>query len=470
MTTATAAQQVEVAAPSTTTWTNGPYQLIATSLPLSEIEPGTRFREDYNDGGELENSIREHGVLQSLLVYERPGDKYLLLAGGRRLHAATSAGLETVPVLIATRALSELEIRTIELIENLHRRALSFEEDLKLKREIHRLQQEIHGKAVGGAKDKTGWSMDDTAKLLGVSKGLISQDLKLAEAMDKLPELRGMKDKSQAKKVLDSLVKNYVQEEKAKEYAQQMQSDDGPKKKLCDAYIIGDFFERVVALPDNSFDFVEVDPFYGIELLDLYAKRCGGATAYTRENYTDVPAEVYEWYIRETMRECYRVMADNSWGICWFAMEPWFEPTFRAIRDAGFFARRVPGFWVQPSGAAYNANLLLASAVDSFFYFRKGQTVLNNPGTTNAFLCGLVHPSRKIHPTERPVELYMQIIPTFAGPGSRMFVPFVGSGNQLLAAANLQINAVGFDLCADFKNGFTIRVNEGDFGMYRSFK
>jgi DNA modification methylase len=51
-----------------------------------------------------------------------------------------------------------------------------------------------------------------------------------------------------------------------------------------------------------------------------------------------------------------------------------------------------------------------------------------------------------------------------------MFVPFVGSGNQLLAAANLQISAIGYDLCADYKNGFVIRVNEGEFVRYRSFK
>jgi DNA modification methylase/predicted transcriptional regulator len=352
----------------------------------------------------------------------------------------------------------------------MHRKQLSFEEDIALKKEIHRLQQAKHGKALGGGDEKQGWSMDDTAKLLGVSKGLVSQDIKLAEAMEKLPELRGLKDKSQAKKVLDSLVKNYLQGEKAQDYVRTMSGEEGPKAKLCDSYVVGDFFDNVGRLPNNAFDFVELDPFYGIELLDLYAMRCGGSTCYTKENYTDVPAPVYEWYIRETLKECYRVMSDNSWGICWFAMEPWFEPTFQAIKEAGFYCRRVPGFWIQPSGATYNANLLLGNAVDSFFYFRKGQPILNAPGTLNSFLCGHVPPSRKIHPTERPIELYMQVLPTFVGPGTRMFVPFVGSGNQLLAAANLQISAIGYDLCADYKNGFVIRVNEGEFGRYRSFK
>jgi len=450
----------------------GPYQLTFSMLPTGLIEPGERFRKVYEDGGELENSIREHGVLQNLLVYARPNQPYLLLAGGRRLHYATKVGLESVPVLISTRELSDLEIRTLELVENMHRRSLAYEEDLALKCEIHRLQQQIHGEAVGGGtgNEKRGWGLQDTANMLGVSKATLSTDIKLAKAMESFPELRGLKDKKQAAKVLDSLVKNYVQEEKANEYRQKMSSDEGPKTKLCASYIVGDFFDRVGELPAGAFDFVEVDPFYGIELLDLYVKRANGACVYQKENYTDVPKPVYEWYIRQTLKECYRVMSDNSWGICWFAMEPWFETTFQAIKDAGFFCRRVPGFWIQPSGAGYNVNLLLTNSIDSFFYFRKGQLPLNQPGTSNAFLCGHVPTSQKIHPTERPVELYEQILPTFIGPNSRMFVPFVGSGNQLLAAANLQINAIGFDLCEDYRNGFIVRVQEGEFGHYKSFK
>lgn len=453
--------------------TYGPYQLISTMLSVDLIDLGSRYRTIYEDGGELENSIREHGILQSLLVLDRPGQTFLLLAGGRRLQAAKAVGLTHVPTLVSTRELDELEIRTIELIENIHRRSLTYEEDLAIKREIHRLQIAKFGASVSGGSGiggPRGWRLEDTAKLLGVSRGNLSDDLKLAEAMEKLPELRGLKDKKAAKKVLEGMIKTVVQEQQASLYVEEMRKNEGPKKKLCDTYIIGDFFDRVKALPDNSFDFVELDPFYGIELLDLYRKRCSsGSSTYCQENYTDVPAEVYEWYIRETMKECYRVMAPNSWGICWFAMEPWFEPTYRAIYDANFTCRRVPGFWIQPTGAGYNVNLLLASAVDSFFYFRKGQPTLNTPGTSNAFLCGHVPPSRKIHPTERPVELYMQIIPTFIGPGTRMFVPFVGSGNQLLAAANLRVSAIGFDLCSDYKNGFIVRVNEGEFGNYRSF-
>jgi ParB-like chromosome segregation protein Spo0J len=452
--------------------TIGPYKLIATVLPTDKIDEGARFRQKHEDGGELENSIKEHGILQSLLVLERPDEKYLLLAGGRRFRCAQNLNLPEVPVLIATKELDELDIRTIELIENMHRRALAYEEDLAIKDEIHRLQQKKYGTSLSGGAggEKRGWRVEDTANLLGVSKATISNDLRLAKAMQVLPELRGLKDKKAANKILDALVKGVIQEERAQNFEKEMEKDEGPYRKLCDSYIVADFFDRVGALPDGSFDFVELDPFYGIELLDLYAKRSGNGTAYIKENYTDVPKEVYEWYIRSTLRECYRVMSPNSWGICWFAMEPWFEPTFQAIKDAGFFCRRVPGFWVQPSGAAYNANLLLASAVDSFFYFRKGQPILNAPGTSNAFLCGLVSPTKKIHPTERPVELYDMVLNTFVGPGSRMLVPFTGSGNQLLSASNLRINAVGFDLCQDYKNGFTIRVNESEYGHYKSFK
>ena len=73
---------------------------------------------------ELAASIREHGVIQPLLV--RPGDKpghYLLVAGERRLRAAGRAGLKEVPVLVME--LDERRGLEISLIENLQREDLN---------------------------------------------------------------------------------------------------------------------------------------------------------------------------------------------------------------------------------------------------------------------------------------------------------------------------------------------------------
>lgn len=451
--------------------TVGPLGTIPAILLLSEIEEGDRIRQDYDDDGELEMSIREHGIIQPLLVMrqEEKDPKYLLLAGGRRLRAATEIGLAEVPVLITTKDLGELEIRTIEMIENLHRRDLNYEEKLRLTKMVHELQVEKHGlRAPGTSIECGGWTHADTARLLGCSRQTITQELQLAEAVDKLPELRGLKNQKEARQKLDLMIKHLQNEDAAREVDKQLQRE-GPKKSLINSYIIKDFFLGVADIPDGSIDFVEIDPPYGIELQELYEKRSDTmASSYRAEDYKEVPADEYLRLLSETLAQSYRTMAEHSWGICWFAMEPWFEPTFQAIIKAGFYCRRVPGFWVQPTGASYNANLLLSNTMDSFFYFRKGQPRLNKPGRLNSFVYGHVPPSRKIHPTERPIELLRDILETFCMPGSRVLVPYAGSGATILAAANARMPAIGYDLTANYKNGYVLNVNNGDIGHYKS--
>jgi ParB family chromosome partitioning protein len=92
-------------------------------LPVSELRPNPRQpRRDLSraDLEELAESIREHGVLQPLVVTPATdGDGYLLIAGERRLEAARLIGLETVPVVV--RVADERLSLELALVENLQR-------------------------------------------------------------------------------------------------------------------------------------------------------------------------------------------------------------------------------------------------------------------------------------------------------------------------------------------------------------
>lgn len=85
-------------------------------------QPRGRF--DATELAELAESIKEHGVLQPLIVTrgEQPG-QYVLIAGQRRLLAAQQAGLLTVPVLV--REASDQQRLELALIENVQRSDLS---------------------------------------------------------------------------------------------------------------------------------------------------------------------------------------------------------------------------------------------------------------------------------------------------------------------------------------------------------
>lgn len=71
---------------------------------------------------ELAASIREHGILQPIVVASRNGT-YQIIAGERRYRAANRAGLEKIPVIV--RTLTDQHKLELSLIENIHRRDLS---------------------------------------------------------------------------------------------------------------------------------------------------------------------------------------------------------------------------------------------------------------------------------------------------------------------------------------------------------
>lgn len=96
-------------------------------VPVEDIRPNPRQPRTQMDETELQGlaeSIREHGILQPLVISRDPDrDGYLLIAGERRLRAARLAGLDTVPVLV--RHASEQQRLELALIENVQRADLT---------------------------------------------------------------------------------------------------------------------------------------------------------------------------------------------------------------------------------------------------------------------------------------------------------------------------------------------------------
>ncbi len=94
-------------------------------LRITDVEPNkNQPRHTFNDEkiDELAESIREHGVIQPIIVVKN-NDMYKIVAGERRWRAAKKAGLKEIPAVI--RNYSEFEVAQIALIENLQRENLN---------------------------------------------------------------------------------------------------------------------------------------------------------------------------------------------------------------------------------------------------------------------------------------------------------------------------------------------------------
>lgn len=95
------------------------------SLRITEVEPNkNQPRHTFNDEkiDELSESIKEHGVIQPIIVAKN-NDMYKIVAGERRWRAAKKAGLKEIPAII--RNYSEFQVAQIALIENLQRENLN---------------------------------------------------------------------------------------------------------------------------------------------------------------------------------------------------------------------------------------------------------------------------------------------------------------------------------------------------------
>jgi len=122
-------------------------------IPISQIQPNPyQPRKTFNEASieELARSVREHGIVQPLVV-TRAGDKYKLIAGERRFRAAQKAGLTTVPALIK-EMMQEGDALQIALIENIQREDLNPIEEAMAYHQLHddfQLTQEEISKRVG---------------------------------------------------------------------------------------------------------------------------------------------------------------------------------------------------------------------------------------------------------------------------------------------------------------------------------
>jgi ParB family chromosome partitioning protein len=128
---------------------------------------------------ELAASIREHGVLQPILVRPIGPNTYQLVAGERRWRASRQAGLTTIPAMIED--IDDDTALEIAIIENLQR------EDLTPLDEAAMFDRMIH---------QHGYSIRKLADKLGKDKGYLENRLRLADAPPEIRELVSLRKDS----------------------------------------------------------------------------------------------------------------------------------------------------------------------------------------------------------------------------------------------------------------------------------
>lgn len=145
-----------------------------TILKINEVEPNKdQPRKNFNEDSlkELSDSIKQHGIVQPLIVSKQK-DYYEIIAGERRWRAAKMAGLKEVPVII--KDYSPQEIMEVALIENIQREDLNPVEEAKA---YQRLIQEYDLK------------QEEVAEKVSKSRTAVTNSLRLLKLDDRILDM-----------------------------------------------------------------------------------------------------------------------------------------------------------------------------------------------------------------------------------------------------------------------------------------
>lgn len=207
------------------------------TLRMSEIEPNkSQPRKDFNEEAlrELAESIREHGLIQPIIV--RPlknGMTYQIVAGERRWRACRIAGLNEIPVII--RDLDDSEVSQIAIIENVQRTDLNPMEEAAAYKELvseYGMTQEAVAKAIGKSRPYISnairlLNMPETVQTM-VSRG----ELSLGHAK----ALLGLNDKKRMAETADMVIGENLNVRQTERLISKINSEDEPQSAAAETF------------------------------------------------------------------------------------------------------------------------------------------------------------------------------------------------------------------------------------------
>lgn len=207
-------------------------ELKITELEANQNQP-RRFFDD-QALQELSGSIKEHGVVQPIIV-RKLDDSYQIVAGERRWRAARLAGLKTVPVIV--KDYSNVQVMEIALIENLQRQDLnSIEEALAYKSliEEHDLTQEEISEKIGKSRS----AIANTLRLLNLQEEIKNMVVQGKISAGHARALLTVEDKNKQLEIANRIIDQQLNVRDIEKLVMQKDNKDERKENRKDLEIV----------------------------------------------------------------------------------------------------------------------------------------------------------------------------------------------------------------------------------------
>ena len=209
------------------------------------------------------------------------------------------------------------------------------------------------------------------------------------------------------------------------------------RTKLLNGVTRGDCLDVMKDMPSRSVDFILTDPPYLVRYLDR-----SGRSVKNDDN---------DAWLDPAFAQMHRVLKDNQFCVSFYAWNK-VDRFVEAWKKAGF---HIAGHIVFPKKYA-SSTRFMGYQHEQAYLLAKGNPAapLNPPPDVIPW----TYTGNKLHPTQKPVGIFMPLIEAFTKPGDTVLDPFCGSGSTLVAARDLDRNFIGIELDPDHHRTASLRL------------
>lgn len=411
------------------------------SYPVADItvNRGDRQRRELRNIDELAESIQRTGLINPIVVTSDG----VLVAGERRLTAVRQLGWTHIPVQFA-EDLSDYELQTIELEENIKRENLPWQDEVIALERFHKLK----------VANEPEWTQAKTAAALGLIPPDVSKKLLVAGSMDN--EVVSKADRFPAAL---NIVQRNVDRKKTSvlagvgvTLAEALPSDELGRMPVPAEPVIPllnvSFHDWQAIYDGPKFNLIHCDFPYGIHVADAPRME-----ATIRDHYEDSP-NIY-WALLERLALAMdNVVADSAHLIFWHSMKMnQHGETTTALERMGWKCNPFPLIWHKSDGAgiAPDPQRGPRQTYEAAIFATRGERKITQEGcVANSF----GHPGRRdgaIHASEKPYAMLRHFMRMVCDEYSLVLDPTCGSGNAIKVAEDLgAAHVLGLEQLTEF--------------------
>ena len=215
----------------------------------------------------------------------------------------------------------------------------------------------------------------------------------------------------------------------------------------------GDCLELMTNIPDGSVDLVLTDPPY----LCNYSRH-DSKSRFSNKITNDEDNCANENMIEKYLRECYRIMKDNTaiYCFCNYKKIDFFK---QQIEKAGFHLKNII-IWDKQKNGMGDLSTTFGYSYEFIIFASKGQPKIRGKRISDVWQFPMVKPKEQTHQNQKPVDLLKQAVEKSSDEGAVVFDGFMGSGSTGVACVNTNRRFIGIELGEGYFNIAKKRIEE----------